>query len=169
MTPPEKQRILDLLRHAFPPGVPIPLSQVQQALEENGISCLALGYPTLRDLFADMAGLVELRQRPDAPLLWELVLLEAAAPAVNARPAAGGPERDNSLDQEQTAPPAPPAEGCANPQSQPPSDPGRCVLSEQDRKAVYRILWEHFPLNFRIPLTDAAPAVTHLGYAPARF
>lgn len=169
MTPPEKQRIFDLLRHAFPPGVPIPLSQVQQALEENGISCLALGYPTLRDLFADMAGLVELRQRPDAPLLWELVLLEAAAPAVNARPAAGGPERDNSLDQEQTAPPAPPAEGCANPQSQPPSDPGRCVLSEEDRKAVYRILWEHFPLNFRIPLTDAAPAVTHLGYAPARF
>ena len=99
MTPPEKQRIFDLLRHAFPPGVPIPLRQVQQALEENGISCLALGYPTLRDLFADMAGLVELRQRPDAPLLWELVLLEAAAPAVNARPAAGGPERDNSLDQ----------------------------------------------------------------------
>ena len=43
------------------------------------------------------------------------------------------------------------------------------MLSEQDRKAVYRILWEHFPLNFRIPLTDAAPAVTHLGYAPARF
>ena len=83
MTQQDQQRIFDLLRQAFPQGEPIPVSHAQEVLKAQGIDCLALGYLTFRNLFADMPELVELRQRPDSPLLYDLVLVptSGAAPA----------------------------------------------------------------------------------------
>lgn len=156
MTELEQQRIFDLLRQAFPLGEPIPVSDAQAVLQNRGINCLDLGYFSCRDLLADLPGRVELRQRPESPLLYDLVLLAPAGEATTPAPRENQPAPDS---EPQENPPAP---------KQHPQE-GRCVLTEEDRKGLYRVLWEHYPLNFDIPLTDAAPLVGKFGYTAAKF
>lgn len=154
MTELQKQEIFQLLRQVFTPGEPVPISQAQALLRERGVACLDLGYFTFRDLFADMPQLLELRQRPDAPLLYDLVLLDAQTPETSG---------------EQSAPPE--NEPRRPDQAGEPSQPqqGRCVLTPQQRREFYRVLWEHYPLEFDIPFTDAAPLAAQFGYTPQRF
>lgn len=181
MTQQDQQRIFDLLRQAFPQGEPIPVSHAQEVLKAQGIDCLALGYLTFRNLFADMPELVELRQRPDSPLLYDLVLVptSGAAPAQEDTPE-GEPEpaRQSETDQAPAAQDAPedvPASAFpaaredAPKENQPAPEEGRCVLSEEEKKGLYRVLWEHYPLHFDVPFTDAAPLAARFGYTPQRF
>lgn len=160
MTAPEKRRVFDLLRQAFPASPSIPLLEAQRVMAQNGVDCQALGYPTFQALFRDMPELLELRPSPENPQVWELAL----------RPGDGAPA-EGPLD-----PPGP--EGPRPEASEPPAAPeerpdgaaeGRCELTEADRRAVYRILWEHYPLEFDIPFTDAVPVLNQFGYTPARF
>lgn len=161
MTQQDQQRIFDLLRQSFPQGEPIPVSHAQEVLKVQGIDCLALGYLTFRDLFADMPELVELRQRPDSPLLYDLVLYGPQAPTSE-------PAQQSETDQASATQDAPEeVSEAASPEA--PAPEGRCVLSEEEKKGLYRVLWEHYPLHFDIPFTDAAPLAARFGYTPQRF
>ena len=160
MTELDQKQIFDLLRQFFAPGQPVPLSQAQAVLKYRGVDCLALGYPTYHSLFADMPGYLELRQRANAPLFYDLVLLDSPAGVADQPQQAREPEQPAPAQQtdpsQQTAP---------DQQAQ----EGRCVLTEQQRSTLYRVLWEHYPLHFDIPLTDAAPLAAQFGFTPQQF
>lgn len=159
MTELQKQEIVRLLRQVFVPGEPIPISQAQAVLAQQGVACLDLGYYTFRDLFADMPQLLELRQRPEAPLFYDLVLLEPSetVPATPADPEPQSPQAEPTQNEHSGEQPAAPA------------GEGRCVLTPQQRREFYRVLWEHYPVAFDIPFTDAAPLALKFGYTPQRF
>lgn len=140
MTDQERRQIFDLLRQAFPAGGPIPLEAAGAALEQAGVSWNALGFPTLRQLLEEMGDLVALEERSQGA-------------------EDGGPAR-------WTLTLGPAEDGTPEPEE---DGPGRCELTQADRKAVYRILWEHYPVHFHIPFTDAAPTLARYGYTPARF
>lgn len=169
MTQQDQQRIFDLLRQAFSPEEPIPVSRAQEVLKAQGIDCLALGYLTFRDLFADMPELVELRQRPDAPLLYDLVLHAPQAPTSEPAQQSETDQAAQNIPEEVSEAASPAAREDAPKENQPAPEEGHCVLSEEEKKGLYRVLWEHYPLHFDIPLTDAAPLAAQYGYTPQRF